>query len=221
MAEQQITGFPVRAAPNSRTTKDSENFELLAVNATFDGSAASVAFLPAVEVVSDSGAVVGRHVTGETVAAGGSAEVTFAPFLRGQDALAAVRNIPDQRAYVRFIGSELAADATKVLVPAVAGTIVIPLDWYIVASTDYSPSGGTPDLSLQTPTHGYDTHSVDSFGVTFYNNASGYFLAPGVDSIPLTVTGEQLQVTAVSNGATSAVGHIEVFVRYYTVVPSP
>lgn len=82
MPEQQITGFPVRAAPNSRVTKDSESFELLAVNATFDGSGTGSDFLPAVEVVSDSGVVVARHVTDATVTAGDSAEVTFAPFLR-------------------------------------------------------------------------------------------------------------------------------------------
>lgn len=82
MAEQQIVGFPVRPAPNSRTTKDSETFDLLAVNATFDGSGASDDFLPAVEVVSDAGRVVGRFPAEQVVAAGDSAEVTFAPFLR-------------------------------------------------------------------------------------------------------------------------------------------
>src|SRR5439155_3638316 len=86
MAEQQITDMPTHAAPNNRVTKDSERFELLAVNATFDGTSAAAAWLPAVEVVSDSGVVVARHVTGSTVAAGGSAEVTFAPFLRGAQA---------------------------------------------------------------------------------------------------------------------------------------
>jgi hypothetical protein len=82
VAEKQLTDMPTKAAPNSRTTRDSEQFTLLAVNATFDGSAATAAWLPAVEIVSDSGVIVARHVTEDTVAAGGDAEVTFAPFLR-------------------------------------------------------------------------------------------------------------------------------------------
>ncbi len=81
MAEVQIAGLATHAAPLIRVTKDAEDFLLLAVNATFDGSAAGVAFLPCVEVISDAGLVVARSVGTETVAAGDTAEVTFAPFL--------------------------------------------------------------------------------------------------------------------------------------------
>lgn len=81
MAEQQIGNLAQRAAPLTRITKDSEEFELLAVNATFDGTNAATAYLPCVEVVSDAGLVVARNVALESVAAGDSAEVTFAPFL--------------------------------------------------------------------------------------------------------------------------------------------
>jgi hypothetical protein len=81
MAEQQIANLATRAAPLTRVTKDSEEFELLAVNANFDGTGAASAFLPCVEVVSDAGIVVARSVATDTVAAGDSAEVTFAPFL--------------------------------------------------------------------------------------------------------------------------------------------
>lgn len=54
------------------------------INATFDGSGAGGDFLPTVEIVSDGGVVVARVPTDATVAAGGSAEVTFAPFLRSR-----------------------------------------------------------------------------------------------------------------------------------------
>jgi hypothetical protein len=81
MAEQQITDMGTKAAPSTRTTKQSERFELLAVNATFTGTGAASAYLPCVEVISDSGAVVSRTFAA-SVAAGSSAEVTFAPFLR-------------------------------------------------------------------------------------------------------------------------------------------
>lgn len=54
-------------------------FDLMAAFATFDGSVAG-AFLPAIQVLAPSGAVMVSTV-GASVAAGGSADVTFAPFL--------------------------------------------------------------------------------------------------------------------------------------------
>lgn len=81
MSEKQVLGWGVQNAPASRTTADSEVFTLLAVNANFDGTAAAASFLPCVEIISDAGQVVARTITDSAVAAGGSAEVTFAPFL--------------------------------------------------------------------------------------------------------------------------------------------
>lgn len=82
MAEQQITNIGSHEAPLSRTTKDSEEFVLLAVKASFDGSGAATAFIPTVRVLSDSGQEVGTFPANDQVAAGGSADATFAPFLR-------------------------------------------------------------------------------------------------------------------------------------------
>jgi hypothetical protein len=55
--------------------------ELICATASFDGSAIAAAWFPALVVESDSGHVVSKTVTGASVAAGGSADVTFAPFL--------------------------------------------------------------------------------------------------------------------------------------------
>lgn len=55
--------------------------ELVCATASFDGGGSAGAWFPAVEVVSDSGHVISRTVTPQSVPAGGSADVTFAPFL--------------------------------------------------------------------------------------------------------------------------------------------
>lgn len=54
------------------------------VFATFDGTAAVSDFFPTVQFVSDGGEIVGQVRTDSAVTAGGSASVTFAPFLRTQ-----------------------------------------------------------------------------------------------------------------------------------------
>lgn len=84
MAEQQVTNLGTRAAPLTRVTKDSEELVLLNVKASFDGSAAASAFVPAVRILSDSGQEVGTYPADDQVSAGGSADATFAPFLRNR-----------------------------------------------------------------------------------------------------------------------------------------
>lgn len=69
------------AAPLSYEVPNTQEIVPLTVNATFDGTSATTAFAPTVEIVSDSGIVIARVPTTSSVAAGGSAEVTFAPFL--------------------------------------------------------------------------------------------------------------------------------------------
>ena len=76
--DQQIVVTGQSAAPLDYTVPNAAEILLLVVQATFDGTGATTAFLPAVEVYSDGGVLVGRAVTGQTVAAAGSASVTFA-----------------------------------------------------------------------------------------------------------------------------------------------
>lgn len=56
--------------------------------ASYDGAAAAAAWLPALQLIGPDGNVAGEYVTGSTVAAGGNADVTFAPFLKGVAAAA-------------------------------------------------------------------------------------------------------------------------------------
>jgi hypothetical protein len=76
----QILVLGTSAVPLDYTVSGSRELDLVAVKADFNGAAAAVAFVPMVEIVSDAGVVMASG-QGATVAAGGSATVTFAPFL--------------------------------------------------------------------------------------------------------------------------------------------
>lgn len=78
--------LPVGNAPLEYQVPNATEVVPKAVNAVFDGTSASGSFVPTVEFVSDGGIVVARVPCSTTVAAGGSAEVTFAPFLRPDNA---------------------------------------------------------------------------------------------------------------------------------------
>lgn len=80
-SDRQITGLGELAAPGDWQLQPSLVFVPKAVNATFDGSGAGGDFLPALQIVSDSGAVISTVPVGSTVTAGDTAEVTWAPFL--------------------------------------------------------------------------------------------------------------------------------------------
>lgn len=85
MADRTLQILPGGQSPAPFVYKipPSTSFTLLGVEASFDGSAAGSAWLPCVQLVSDAGVVM-SYALGESVAAGDSASVSFAPFLRGQ-----------------------------------------------------------------------------------------------------------------------------------------
>ena len=62
--------------------------------AKYNGGGAASAWYPAVQLIGPDGNVAGEYITGSTVAAGGSADVTFAPFLKGAAAGLATASLP-------------------------------------------------------------------------------------------------------------------------------
>lgn len=86
MADTQFHALPTKAAPNDWVLPASLEMTLKAARALFDGTGAGGAFLPALEIISDSGTPVGTYVAGTAVSAGSSADVSFAPFLKGATA---------------------------------------------------------------------------------------------------------------------------------------
>lgn len=82
MPQVQLAIGDVQPAPLDYVVPGAQEISPVAVNATFDGTSAVTAWLPALELISDSGHVISRTFPASSVAAGGTAEVTFAPFLR-------------------------------------------------------------------------------------------------------------------------------------------
>jgi hypothetical protein len=66
----------------SYTVPGQQEIILKSLFANFDGSGAAAAFLPCIRILAPGGGVVAEYITDTPVAAGASAEVTFAPFLR-------------------------------------------------------------------------------------------------------------------------------------------
>lgn len=84
MADVQLLSESVDAAPKEYELPAGQELVLKSCFADFDGSAATVAWLPTLEIVSDSGHVAASIPMDESVAAGASVEGTFAPFLDGR-----------------------------------------------------------------------------------------------------------------------------------------
>jgi len=93
-ADVQILGTGSKAAPLDYVLPSGSELVLKAVRADFNGAGAASAFLPALEIISDAGHSVGVYPTDVAVAAGGSASVSFAPFLRNAAAAATSTSLP-------------------------------------------------------------------------------------------------------------------------------
>src|SRR5882672_3195729 len=90
MADVQIVRSAVSAVPGVYVLPDAADFTLKAVNASLDGSGAASSFLPCVTILSDSGHVIARAVDqAVSVAAGGTAEVSWFPGVKNSSAAGA------------------------------------------------------------------------------------------------------------------------------------
>lgn len=83
MADAQILAAGVASAPLSYVIPNAQELTLRAVNADFDGSATASPYVPVVEIISDAGIVIARCPLSSTIAAAGSAEVSWFPGLGG------------------------------------------------------------------------------------------------------------------------------------------
>lgn len=88
MADSQFNPLGSVAAPADWTLPPSLNLQLKNVYASFDGTSAAGSFVPCLQIVSDSGHTVGSYPCASTVAAGGSADVTWFPRVAGSSAQA-------------------------------------------------------------------------------------------------------------------------------------
>jgi hypothetical protein len=87
--EKQIIPLGSAAAPASWTLPPAFSIVPEVVYAMYDGSGAAGAYIPTLEIISDSGHVIGKIPMDNSVAAGSSVEATWAPFLRSGGGAAA------------------------------------------------------------------------------------------------------------------------------------
>lgn len=83
MADRQIHPTGDEAAPADFVIPSSAELLLKMAFAKFDGSAAAGSFKPCLRIISDAGTVSGEATADNTVAAGGSADVTWFPRVGG------------------------------------------------------------------------------------------------------------------------------------------
>jgi hypothetical protein len=118
MADVQISVPQVAAAPSTYEVAASAEFILKCVNADFDGSGSAGSWLPCVTIKSDSGHVVARAVDpGVSVAAGGSAEVSWFPGVKHAAAASAAGGLSWAIVSIAFDAPDLAIGATAQVVP--------------------------------------------------------------------------------------------------------
>jgi len=80
MAGPKLIVQPGGAVPYPYDLAPGEALELETVSAIFNGAGAGGAFLPSLGLYAQSGELLSRTFPSGTIAAGASAEVTFAPF---------------------------------------------------------------------------------------------------------------------------------------------
>lgn len=76
----ELIAVPDGSTPAVYTLSPNESLHVEAATATFDGSGAAVPFVPAIGFYAPSGQLISKTFPDESIAAGASAEVTFAPF---------------------------------------------------------------------------------------------------------------------------------------------
>lgn len=82
MADASILDPSVAAAPKQYTISGSQELLIKSISATFDGSAAAVSWVPAIQVCDSESEVIGTYPMDTALAAGASADVSFFPSLK-------------------------------------------------------------------------------------------------------------------------------------------
>lgn len=146
MPDISILQPAVAAVPTGFTIAGAQEIVLKGVTASFDGTGAAGAFVPAVQVVNPAGVIVGTYTLGQTLAAGALADVSWFPGVSSGGSgvstgflqVPVVLNTPDQSGN-GFAASSLQAGFVNVnavkpgFVPAATGTwegtVVVPPDY--------------------------------------------------------------------------------------------
>lgn len=128
MPNSQVLPKGTASAPSDFVVASAQELQLRVISATFDGTGAGTAFLPAITLISSNGAEIGTFPVDTSVAAGASADVSFFPRSVAPTSTAPASGLIGACAGMRF-------DVT---------TPVGPADYHVIYDTlVYDTSGGT------------------------------------------------------------------------------
>ena len=139
MADRQFNPLGTVAAPGSWTLPPGLQILLKGVYAEFDGTGAAGSFQPAFEIQTDSGHTQGVFTCGTSVAAGGSADVTW---FRGLGAGGSGSATPAASAYLTTFVSH-----------TFTGSSTYTVTWPTFQTTDLTVFGTNAAFNANTPTH--------------------------------------------------------------------
>src|SRR5690348_16161259 len=90
MADQTIRAPAVQSTPAGYQVPPAQEIVVKSVRALVDGTAAAAAYLPTLQLIAPDGSVVWESPTDATVAAGGSADVSWFPGVKSAASAAPV-----------------------------------------------------------------------------------------------------------------------------------
>lgn len=162
-----------KATPLAYTVPGSAEIEPLSAFAHFDGASAAGPFRPALTFYSAAGLILARVFPATTVPVGGTADVTFAPFLGGGDNSAGLAGEFDIKVFSDANNVVLGAGAFTFAVPSsLAGTSLLTIAGYVTTVS----SAGTPTVQIANVTTAVDVLStkltIDASEFTSYTAAT-------------------------------------------------
>jgi hypothetical protein len=186
VADTQIHPTGTLSTPADYVIPDSAELILKGARASYNGSGAATSFIPLLRIISDAGTTSLEFVADTTVAAGGSADVTWFPRV-GAAAQAASLSSSIVRAYAfEFTGQTVTAgttanarfdtvatsDATKLSFSTTTNTndtlTTHGTGWLQLMASCYWPAGTKIDLRIHSSS-GYELFPHDGF-----DSMSGY-----------------------------------------------
>jgi hypothetical protein len=161
MPDSQIHPTGTVSAPADYVIPSAAELLLKMAYAKFDGTAAASSFKPCLRIISDAGTVAGEAVADDTVAAGGSADVTWFPHLAAPTPAAASPGV------AWFF-------ASRVTNQSIAATTQKKIQWTHVVTSDstvftVSNSGGTNSTVL-----GHKAGVYAAFGQVYWDAPLNY-----------------------------------------------
>lgn len=157
------------ALPDGITLSTAQDFDVVSVNAQFNGAAANSDFLPCLALYSPAGTLIGRYFPSQAVAPGDSAVVTYSTALSG-----IAQDFPGAKSYHLISAASTNAAVIKSGPGAVVGYMIgntsVQMEFVKLYDKSSTPTVGTdvPLVVLPVPTASAANVAYD-FSVEFQN----------------------------------------------------